>query len=124
MKSESRAHIFSGADDYSMWESISKIKKDLSSEAGAEIKVERINGEETTPLKLIEALSASDFFSSQRLVIVDGFLNHLDKYDEKAGDRKKKKTSPDSFLQLVKYIKQGLPPSATVIFMETDSKQK
>lgn len=124
MTPDSRAHIFSGADDYSMWKSISRIKADLSSQTGLEIKVERINGDETTPLKLIEACSAGDFFSSQRLIIVEGFLNRLDKAAVKAGEKKKKKTEMDGFLQLVNYIKQGLPPSVTVIFMETDSRKE
>lgn len=123
MTTESRAYLFYGADDYSMWQSISRIKEELSSGTGDEIKVERINGEETTPLKLIEACSAADFFSSQRLIIVDGFLNHLDRYTEKAGEKKKKKAETDGFSKLVNYIKQGLPPGVTVIFMETDSRK-
>lgn len=125
MKPESKALIFSGPDDYSMWEEISKIKKNLSSKAGSEIKVERINGEETTPLKLIEACSANDFFSSQRLVIIDGLLVYLNRSYEKAGEkeRKRKKAEMEGFMQLVNFIKQGLPPGLTVIFMETDSKK-
>lgn len=124
MKPESRARIFSGADDYSMWESISRIKADLSSQTGLEIKVERINGDETTPLKLIDACSASDFFSSQRLIIVEGLLNRLDRAEEKAGEKKKKKAEMDGFLRLVNYIKQGLPPSVTIIFMEMASRKR
>ncbi len=125
MTAETRVQVFSGADDYAMWESIHRIEREMSSDAGGELKVERINGEETTPPKLIEALSASDFFSSNRLVIVDGFLAHLDKFEDRAGDRKKKKTATlDSFSQLVNYMKQGPPPGVAVIFMETDSKKK
>lgn len=124
MKLESRIYLYHGADEYSMREAILAIKKSLSRESGNDVKMERLNGEEITPLKLIETCAATDLFSSQRLVIVDGLLSHLNRREEKTGEKKKKTNEADSFSKLTSYIKENLPPPVTIIFTEKDSRKE
>lgn len=130
MTTGSRVYLYHGTDNYSMWQSIERVKQELSLETGGEVKTERIRGEETTALKLIETCGAADLFSSSRLIIVEGFLSHLDSYIRdsalagvKAGEKKKRKSETDSFSQLVSFLKQGLPPGVSIVFIETDPRK-
>lgn len=112
-------HILYGQDDFSLNQTVEKIKAGLGDPQMLAVNTARLDGQKLTLSELKENCGAVPFLSSYRLVIVDGLLG---KFEPKPGKKRlskravsKSTSEPGEWEDLAPYIKQMAPTTVLIL---------
>ena len=116
-------YILHGQDDFSLYQTLEKIKADLGDPQMLAVNTTRLDGQKLTLSELKENCDAAPFLSSYRLVIADGLLKRFDPQPGKRRFSKRAATKSTNELgewqDLVSYIKQM---ASTAVLILVDGK--
>ena len=116
-------YILYGKDDFSLQESLEKIKNGLGDREMLAVNTNVLDGQQIRLSQLIDACSSIPFLCPSRLVIVKGLLG---RFEPKSGQEKrpvrakeKSNTIMEEWTGLAEYIKQ-MPPSTVLVLEDGD----
>ena len=112
-------HVFYGADDFSVREALSEIKKGMGELSMLAANTSRLEGAKLRPDELEAAVQSIPFFGEKRLVIVEGLLGRFEAKDKRGAAKKATRAPKEGELELHKTL-AGLinsAPESTVIVL-------
>ncbi len=113
-------HILSGQDDFSLNQSLEKIKGDIGDREALATNMTVLEGSQVTVDQLRSICEAAPFLAEKRLVIVKGLLQRFQTQDRQGRQRRGKKSTSqtDDHETLATYI--GTVPDSTVLVLIED----
>jgi DNA polymerase-3 subunit delta len=115
-------HIFYGQDDFSLNQSVERIKADLGDRETVATNTTRLEGKHLTLGELRSKCDAAPFLSSHRLVIVDGLLGRFEvKQSRPKSNRRKSRDGLGEWESLNFYIEQ-MPETTVLVLVDEEVK--
>jgi DNA polymerase-3 subunit delta len=116
-------YILSGPDDFSLGQSLEKLKGSISDPEALAANTTVLEGPQATVDQLRSVCEAAPFLAEKRLVIVRGLLQRFQPSERPARQGRGRKTSiqPDGHEALAKYI-STIPDSTILVLVEGDIK--
>jgi DNA polymerase III subunit delta len=110
-------HVFIGADDYSIRQALSEIKKGIGDATALMTNTTNLDGKQVTMEHLRAACETVPFLADKRLVIVEGLL---ERFEAKAKTGKKKASrqpeQPEEYVTIAEAMKK-LPPFTECVIL-------
>jgi len=112
-------HILSGADDFSLRQSLEEIKRDIGDQALLAANTTTLDGQQVTLDQLSTVCETVPFLAERRLVIVNGLL---ERFEPKSKSSRQKKTTPlanqqNEYKSLATYISK-IPDSTILVLID------
>ncbi|HEY42205.1 MAG TPA: DNA polymerase III subunit delta [Dehalococcoidia bacterium] len=110
-------YILSGQDDFSLTQSLDKIKGEVGDPEALATNLTVLEGPQVTVDQLRSVCEAAPFVAEKRLVVVKGLLQRFQPPDRpgRPGRRRKSTSQPDGYEALVTYI--GTIPDSTILVL-------
>lgn len=106
-------YLLHGDDEFSRSEALAELRRRMGDPAMAELNITHFDGREVSLAELQHACNTIPFFSDRRLVIVDGWLTHLQK-------RISAEQRERELQELIEYLPH-LPQTTRLVFVEPKS---
>ena len=132
IRSENLLHILIGQDDYTIAQTLKKIKQGVGDEALLEANTTTLEAEGLTSERLRAECSAMPFMTEKRLIIVNGLLMRFHPKEKTATSvaspattlkRATAKGKEDGFQPFAQAIK-SLPPTTVLVLIDTGIKDR
>ncbi len=112
-------HILSGADDFSLRQSLEEIKRDIGDQALLAANTTTLDGQQVTLDQLRTVCETVPFLAERRLVIVNGLL---ERFEPKSKSSRQKKITPvanqqNEYKSLAAYISK-IPDSTVLVSID------
>jgi len=112
-------HILSGADDFSLRQSLEEIKRDIGDQALLAANTTTLDGQQVTLDQLRTVCETVPFLAERRLVIVNGLL---ERFEPKSKSSRQKKITPvanqqNEYKLLATYISK-IPDSTVLVLID------
>jgi len=112
-------HILSGADDFSLRQSLEEIKRDMGDQALLAANTTTLDGQQVTLDQLSTVCETVPFLAERRLVIVNGLL---ERFETKSKSSRQKKVTPltnqqNEYKSLAAYISK-IPDSTKLVLID------
>ena len=116
-------YILSGQDDFSLNQSLQKIKGDVGDPEALATNMTILEGSQVTVDQLRSVCETAPFLADKRLVIINGLLQRFQPSDRpgRQGRRRKSTSQPDGHEALASYI-GTIPDSTILVLIEGDIK--
>jgi DNA polymerase III subunit delta len=110
-------YLFLGADDYLLSRKIAELKRAMGDAEMADLNVTTLEANQTSAADLLYHASTMPFLAERRMVIVNGYLAHLDK--RMAASKGTDSAAYDEAAQLLPGI-ADLPDTCDLLFIESE----
>jgi DNA polymerase III subunit delta len=114
-------HVFYGADDFSVHEALSEIKKGFGDSSMLEANTSRLEGAKLRPDELQSAVQSIPFFGEKRLVIIDGLPGRFEAKEKRGAVKKTAKPAGEGAPELHKTLAaliNSAPPSTEIVLLD------
>jgi DNA polymerase-3 subunit delta len=113
-------HIFFGPDSFSRREALRELKAELDSDGMLESGTSVFDGRQVTPQEVVAACESAPFFSSHRLVIVEGLLQHVGRGPQGRRSRRRSAPADEGPWQALVDCVDRMPASTTLVLVDGD----
>ena len=114
-------HVFYGADDFSIHETLDEIKKGLGESSMLSANTSRLEGVKLRPDELEGAVQSVPFFGEKRLVIIDGLLGRFEPKEKRGAAKKAVKSLKEGEAELPKTFAaliNSTPESSVLVLLD------
>ncbi len=110
-------YLFYGDDTARRRQFLDNLIARMGDPAMAELNTSRLDGQTVHVSQIMDACNTMPFVSDRRLVIIDGLLTRL-RSQRPRGKRAESGNSQDPESRLLRYLKEGMPETTRLIFLE------
>ena len=113
-------YVFYGPDSFSRREALRELTAALDSDGMLQSSTAIFDGRQVTPQEVVAACNSAPFFSVNRLVIVEGFLQHAGGGAKGRGSRRRTADGGEGPWQALVDCLDGMPPTTTLVLLDGD----
>lgn len=111
-------YILYGEDDFSSREALQRIKKEIGAGDLAEGNTTVVDGKSASADQISSCCMAMPFFTSQRLVIVEGLLQRFSVRRSRPAEAAARDTAQDDFAAALEQCVRTMPPSTVLVLVD------